>query len=211
VVLGALLMLLSLGVLAGGGAAVWADQTQREGAYVTSSHHTFATSSYAITSQKIDLGNASDNAPGDFLGRVRIRATAVTPNTPVFIGIAPQSAVDAYLAGVSHRVVTNWWYAESKLRTLTGPAPSVAPTRTSIWAVQASGPGRQAVTWKPKGGNWAVVVMNPDAHPGLAVKADIGAKLPWLGEVGIAALVVGGLMLAGATALIVVPVVRASR
>jgi len=27
--------------------------------------------------------------------------------------------------------------------------------------------------------------MNPDAHPGLAVKADIGAKLPWLGEIGI--------------------------
>jgi len=138
--------LISLGLLVGGGVATSADQTQRKGSYVTSSTHTFATGSYAITSQRIDLGNETNNAPNDFLGRVRIRATAVTPNTPVFIGIAPQSAVDAYLAGASRRVVTNWWYAESKLRTLTGPAPTIAPTQASFWAVSASGTGRQTVT-----------------------------------------------------------------
>jgi hypothetical protein len=129
----------------------------------------------------------------------------------VFIGIARQSAVDAYLGGVSHRVITSWWYAHSHLRALSGAAPTIAPTQANFWAVSASGAGRQVVTWKPKGGDWAVVVMNPDGRPGLAVKGDIGAKLPWLGALGIGALVVGGLVLAGATALIVVPIVRASR
>ncbi len=59
-------------------------------------------------------------------------------------------------------------------------------------------------------GNWDVVVMNKDAAAGLAVRADIGARLPALPWIVASMLASGVLLLVAGVLLIVIPVRRAS-
>ena len=212
-VIGSLLGLISLGLLAAGGVATWATNTQRDAAgYLTSSTRTFSTAAYAVTSDRIDLGSSTDwVTPGDLLGTVRVRATATDAAKRLFIGVAPQAAVDSYLNGIGHLVVTNWANGHIQHQLATGRAPATAPTDAKIWAASATGQGTQTLAWKPSGGHWAIVVMNADASPGVSVTADVGAKVPDLGWVAGGLLIAGGVLLTGAIVLIVVPVIRASR
>ena len=211
-VIGCLLAVVSLGLLAGGGAAVWADNTQRDSAgFLTSATHSFATTSYAVTSGKVDLGSSADAfAPSDLLGTVRLRVTPVDPHSSVFVGIAPTSAVDGYLAGVGHEQLGSWADATVTKRAQGGP-PAMTPVSSAIWAVSSSGPGTQTLTWEPTHGSWTVVVMNANASPGVRVVADAGATVPDLGWMALGLLVGGALLLIVGLALIVAAVVRASR
>ena len=210
--IGSLLALTSVGVLAGAGAVTWLDHSQRDAAgFLTSASRSFTTSTYAITSDRIDLGNSTVITPSSILGTVRIRATASNPATPVFLAIAPQSAVNRYLNGVSHEVITTWSRSTTTYRHHFGAAPTAPPTSLSIWAVSASGTGTQTLTWKPTNGAWTVVVMRPDGNPGLSVSADAGATVPALGWIEVTLFIIGGLLLIGAVLLIAVPILRASR
>jgi hypothetical protein len=53
--------------------------------------------------------------------------------------------------------------------------------------------------------------MNPDGAAGVSVIADVGATIPDLAWYAVIVWIVGGVLLIGAVALVVVPVVRASR
>ena len=212
-VIGAVLGLVSFGLLAAGGVATWATNTQRDAAgYLTSDSRTFSTASYAVTSEKIDLGRSADwITPGDVLGTLRIRATATDPAKAVFVGVAPQSAVTAYLAGVDHLVVRDWASGHTRNVVASGNAPTTAPTDAQIWTAQATGAGTQSLSWRPASGEWAVVVMNADGSAGVSVNADAGATVPDLAWIAVGLFAAGGVLLAIAVVLIVVPVVRASR
>ena len=212
VVMGSSLGLVSLAVLAGGGVATWATNSQRDAAgYLTSGTHTFSTSTHAITSDGIDLGTSTDwVTPSKVLGTVRIRATAVNPSQQIFIGVAPQSQVQSYLAGVDHVVITDW--VNDNTRTVSGSsAPAVAPTGTSIWAAHASGSGTQTITWRPTSGHWVVVVMNASGTAGVSVTANGGATVPDLGLIAAGLIAVGVVLLASSVVLIAVPVARAGK
>jgi hypothetical protein len=211
-VLGSLLGLAALGLLAAGGVATWATNTQRDAAgYVTSDARDFSTPSYALTSDGIDLGTSTDwITPGDVLGTVRLRVTASDPSKAVFVGVAPEEAVARYLSGVDHLVVTNWADGHSRLEAAGGAAPT-SPASSSIWTASAAGVGTQALTWRPSAGHWVVVMMNADAAAGVSVTADVGASVPDLGWVAAGLIAAGGVALAAAVVLVVVPVVRASR
>ena len=214
-VIGCVLGLIALGVLAAAGAATWATSSQRDSAgFLNSDTHRFTTPTYAITSGGIDLGTGTHwLTPADIFGKVRIRATATNPTTGVFIGVGPQAAVDNYLAGVGHEVVTNWANGdtETRLEPGSGRGPQSAPGGAAIWTAQASGQGTQTLSWRPESGQWEVVVMNQDGAGGVSVLADAGATIPDLAWLAVVLWVIGGLLLAGAVALVVVPVVRASR
>ncbi len=57
-VIGSLLALVGFELLAGGGVLGWAQATQRDGdGFFTTSTERFETSSYALTSAKVDLGD----------------------------------------------------------------------------------------------------------------------------------------------------------
>jgi hypothetical protein len=77
--------------------------------------------------------------------------------------------------------------------------------------VRAQGSANLTLTWRVQDGDWMVVVMNPDASPGITVRADAGISslaLPWLaGELLAAGLLIG----VAAAGLIIVPVRLASR
>ncbi|HET9077156.1 MAG TPA: DUF4389 domain-containing protein [Acidimicrobiales bacterium] len=212
VVAGSIMAVVSVGLLAAGGAATWLDNTQRDASgYLTSDAHAFATSAYAITSDRIDLGSSEVVAPSAIIGTVRFEVTARDPARPVFVGIAPRSSADTFLAGVGRAVVTEWAGGSANYRQQTGGPPPAAPTNTSIWVASTSGTGTQTLTWKPTSGDWTVVVMNPDATPGVAVTATAGATIPSLGWIAGGLFALGGILLVAGGLLIVIPVSRAGQ
>ncbi|HET7524094.1 MAG TPA: DUF4389 domain-containing protein [Acidimicrobiales bacterium] len=212
-VAGSLLALISVGLLAAGGVATWAHNTQRDASgYLTTGTHTFATGTPALTSGQIDLGTSADVfTPSDFLGTVRFRVTPADPQSPIFVGVAPQSAASEFLSGVRHDEITNWANGTVAHRNATTGATASPPATAGIWAAQSAGTGTRTITWRPGPGNWTVVVMNTNAAPGVAVTADVGATLPDLGWIATGLLAGGGVLLLVAGALVLVPVIRASR
>jgi Domain of unknown function (DUF4389) len=204
VVLGSVGILLSLAMLAGGSAALVLDQVVRgDDGYLTTSAQRLSTSSHALTVEDIDLPAEGPRwlSPPAQLGTVRISADPVSTR-PVFVGIAPEADVDAYLAEVSHVEVTRFGDDPAyERRTGTGvPAP---PGERSFWAASATGEGRQTITWPVRGGQWAVVVMNADGTAGVAAEVRAGATLPHLDAFAAGLLAGGALLLAlGVTAIV---------
>ena len=194
--IGSLLCLLSLGLLGAGGTALWADRTQRDQGYATTDVHNFSTSGSALATELTELGTAGVGwfySPS-VLGNVRIRATPTSTDRPVFLGIGPATEVDRYLAGVGHTVISDFW--TDKVQFVDG-GKATAPGAQTFWAASATGAGPQNVVWKPADGSWTVVVMNADGRPGLAVGADLGAKVPALLWIAISFLGAGAIFMAG--------------
>jgi hypothetical protein len=203
VVIGALLILLSLPLLGGGGTALWADRTQREAGYATTDVHQFSTSGSALATVSTELGSAGVGwlyAPA-LLDEVRIRVTPTgAAGGPLFVGIAPSADVTRYLAGVNHTVITEFF--GDKTESVEGGRPSAPPASQDFWVASATGSGPQTLRWDPKDGSWTVVVMNADGRPRIDVGADLGAKAPALPWIAVGSLVAGALLLAGGALLV---------
>jgi len=206
---GGILGLTSLGLLAGGGWATWMTNTQRDSTgFLTASSHTLTTGGYVVTSKEV--AELADGPYSHWLGTVRVRATPTDPSARVFIGVAPASAVDAYLTGVDRTVVTGWFPFETEQASAAGAAPRTAPTAANIWTAHVTGAGTQTLSWKPAS-DTTVVVMNANGTAGVSARADIGATVPDLVWLAVGLFVAGGVLLTVAVILTVVPVVRASR
>jgi hypothetical protein len=209
-VIGGLLALIGLGALAGGAYGLWLHTTQRSDGYVMTSSERFTTASYALATRTLHI---SSDVPSflygrDWLGDVRIRGDSADPARPLFIGIASKDDVDRYLSGVAHADVVDVsgstfgnGYRPS-YRPQPGGRPARPPERATFWVAHVAGRGSQTLTWSVKSGRWAVVVMRPDGSRGVSAELAAGAKLPALLWVSIVLLVLGMLILCGATALI---------
>lgn len=203
IVAGALLVLISLGLLVGAGFGLWADLTQRDGGYVTTDVHTFSTSGSALATEPTKLGTGGFGwmyAPG-LLDKVRIRVTPVSSGRPLFVGIGPSADVDRYLAGVRHTLISDFW--GNGVETIAGAKLTSAPGAQSFWVASSSGSGARTLVWDPADGSWSVVVMNADGRPGIDVGADLGARMPALRWIALGSLVVGVAFMAGGVLLIV--------
>jgi hypothetical protein len=203
-VIGALLILLSLPLLGGAGTALWADRTQRDGGYATTDVHQFSTAGSALATVSTELGSAGVDwlyAPA-LLDEVRIRVTPTSAaGGPLFIGIGPSADVDRYLAGVNHTVITEFF--GDKTEAVEGGTRAVPPGSENFWVASTAGSGPQTLTWDPADGSWTVVVMNADGRPGIAIGADLGAKVPALPWIAVGFLLAGVLLLAGGVLLVV--------
>lgn len=209
-VIGALLVLVSLVLLGGGGTGLWADLTQREAGYVTTGVHEFSTSGSALATESTHLGSPGVGwlySPG-LLGKVRIRVTPVSAGSVLFVGIARSSDVDRYLAGVNHTVISD--YFGNKVDAVGGGAPRSAPGAQHFWIASSSGPGARTLKWNPHSGSWTVVVMNADARPGIGVRADLGARMPAVLWIAIGLLIAGAVFLAGG-GLVIAGAIRGRR
>ena len=201
-VIGALLILLSLALLGGGGTALWADRTQRDGGYVTTDAHTFSTSGSALATVSTKLGSAGVGwlySPS-LMDEVRIRVTPTSPGPPLFVGIGPSTDVDRYLAGVNHTVITEFF--GDKTEAVEGGTPASAPGTQGFWVASATGSGPQTLVWDPADGSWTVVVMNSGGQPGIGVGADLGAKMPALPWIAVGVLAAGAVVFSGGALLI---------
>lgn len=210
VVIGALLLLIASGLLAGSAGVLWADQAARQGGFVTSSTTTYTTAGHALVSGTFTIPESGLNQLGrQLIGKVRIRATASDPTSPVFVGIAPAHAVTDYLAGVEYTTVQDIGTASAGI-TSPGTGVPAAPASQAFWTARSAGPGTRSVVWPVSAGNWEVVVMNADASGGLTVNANAGATVPVLPWIAGGLLAGGALALIGGVLLIVIPARRVS-
>jgi hypothetical protein len=189
-----ILGLIAFGLFAAGGAAVVLDQTQRDSSgYLMTSTEPYATSTYALVSGGYRGGTAGDwFVSRDLIGTVKIRVTGARP---IFIGIGPESAVNTYLAGVAQALGHSLTTGSDNFHTYPGGAPATPPTAQQFWGASATGPGTQTVTWKPRPGNWRIVLMNANGSAHVSSDLSIGARLPYLLAIGIAAVSLGLVLL----------------
>jgi hypothetical protein len=204
-IVGGVLALGSLGLFVAGGAALWADGQKDHDGYLKTRTERFHTSTAALRTDNLDvnLGGTGSLLGSDLYGKIRLH---VTPRAgkDVFVGIARSRDVTRYLRGTAHARVTDLDYRPFHADyTTTGGASHAGPPATQrIWAAQAQGRGAQTVTWKVDDGDWSVVVMNADGSPGVDAGVRAGANVPFLDELGWAALGTGAVLLLVSAALL---------
>ena len=112
-VAGALLGLIGLTLAGLATAAAWAAVQQRDGGFITAPTHRYTVSSYALTTTDLDVLIDDDlpTAARPDAARVMVRATPANPAKPVFVGIAPQADVAAYLSDVERSELINVRFA----------------------------------------------------------------------------------------------------
>ncbi len=214
-VVGSLVALVGIGLLAGGAILGWALATQRDDAgYFTTSNQRFTTDSYALTSDKIDLGDPGPHGFGEWANATVRVSVDSADSGDVFVGIAREADVETYLTGVPHDDITrtnnfgrspNAEYRRENVDGTSLPAP---PATQTFWVAQATGVGTQDVTWHVEGGSWAILVMHADATPNVTADVQLGGQVDYLVPIAIGLALGGIVMLAGGAALIVVGVAR---
>lgn len=215
-VFGSIAALLALGLGIGGTVLLWAHGTQRDSAgYYSTGSERFSTATYALTSEAVDLGGGVRDEhplPVRNVGTLRVRAESVSGGA-VFVGLAARSDVARYLGATAHDEITDVRFDPFR-PTYTrrdGTATPAPPAAQPFWVASAEGPGRQALTWDVESGEWAVVVMNADASPGVEVDASLGLKTGLLLPIGIGLLAAALVTAAVATALLVAGARRDTR
>jgi hypothetical protein len=198
IVAGSVLALVSLGLLAVAGVALWADGKKDEQGYISTGTDRFHTGTAALRTENLDLDfNGAEEIVGSSeYGKVRVRVTP-RADKDMFVGIARTSDVSAYLRGTAHATVTDLDYApfDADYDTAGGARRAEPPTDQRIWAAQAHGAGAQSLTWDVADGDWSVVVMNADGSPGVDAGVKAGANVPFLDEVAWISLGSGALLL----------------
>jgi hypothetical protein len=199
--------LFALGVFGGGGAVLYADQQRDSDGYFSTAKHSLVSSSYAITHEgaKID---GLPNGVEDELARIRVTATS-TSDHPVFVGIARESDVNAYLANVARSTLRDFDVDPfvPEYDNVPGTAKPAPPAAQNIWVASATGTGDQELTWRVRNGTWAVVAMNADGSRGVATDVSVGADVRFLDWIH-GGLLAFGVFLASIAALLIVLAIR---
>lgn len=140
-VVGAVMALIAFGLLAAGAGLLWAETTQKDAdGFFTSSPVELVSETHALISSEIDLGaRPGDWFPSGSLATVRLAVEPVG-DTPVFVGIGPEEAVDDYLAGAGYAEVTSIDDDGADYSTTEGDAPA-PPSEQGFWVASSSGAG----------------------------------------------------------------------
>ena len=180
--LGCLLLVPGISVLLGGGGLALAYAFGRDDAgYFSTTVTGLHTRTAALVDRELPV-TVDPGVPVRLLDgldpRVRLRVAAADGNGPLFVGIGPVADVDRYLATVAHENVVRVSGSGAPLYD-SRPGDQIAPdpATQTFWAAQATGPGPPTLTWTVASGRWAVVVMNADGTPGVAVDtAEVGIR-----------------------------------
>ena len=173
-VAGAVVGVLGALVVAAGAAVLW--QTGKsDGGYITSGTHRFDTASHAIVTEGFKVDS---DIPRWLIARTRITATS-SAGKSLFIGVARQRDIDAYLANVSRSQIRNLEYGPFAVdyTNRAGTAAPALPGSRSIWAASTSGTGEQELDWRLRSGEWRVVLMNADGSAGVSADVKVGGTV----------------------------------
>src|SRR5207302_7558223 len=77
------------------------------------------------------------------------------------------------------------------------------PAAQHFWLAQATSTRDAAINWKIRDGHYRVVIMNANGHGGFATTSAVAVTVPHIARYALAALLIGLLMAAGGTALLI--------
>jgi len=174
-----------LGFLIGAAAIVGAlmtlDEDRDTDGFFVSDGHRLERSSFAITSEAVDvLGDVPGWVADRLTDPVDVRVTGSSNNgSKLFLGIAASDDVEAYLAGVAYDEVDSIEFEGADIDYVHhgGASTPGTPGTESLWVVSVEGPGTQTLDWSIEQGDWSVVVMNADGSTGVDVSLVFGARL----------------------------------
>jgi hypothetical protein len=222
-VLGALGVLVGLGLIGAGSGVLWVDQTQRDSqGYLMSQTERLSSATPAITaayqrtndaldakSVAFDIHGPSWLFTSDRLGTMRIHAHTAN-GRPLFVGIAPTAKAESYLTGIGHAELNGFPNGNPRYVEQPGRAFAPRPAAQPIWAAQTTGEN-VALSWHVRHGNWTIAVMNANGAPGVSTDAQLGARLGFLGELAGTLLAIGLVSAAGAAILMIFGIRRLNR
>jgi hypothetical protein len=204
-VIGIIVALVGLSPLLGGITGLWMYAQRDDDGFYTTAERPFRSDGHAITTTDEISGMGPDVFYGRALiGPVRIAGSSTDPDQDMFIGIGPSDEVAAYLNGVQHSelVDLNVWPFVVDYDERTGGAPATEPTQQHFWRASETGAGPLLLETELPEGNWKAVVMNADGSAPVDAEFSVGATLPVLAWSMLLALVLGGVLVLGGTALI---------
>jgi hypothetical protein len=194
IVAGVLLLVAGVGAAAGGVTALAVHASRDSAGLVSSDPVSLSTATAAVTAEGIEI-HPLRLPGGDRAALDAVRILVDAGSTPLFVGIAPESAVDGWLAGTAHDEVTGV-YANSDVTVHRSPGAvrsTGEPGGQSFWLASASGTGTLDVRWVPGEGRFAVVIANVDGSTGVTASATVAAKVPVLRPLG-RGLIAGGVL-----------------
>ena len=174
-----------LGLLVGAaaitGALMTLDEDRDPDDFFISDGHRLERSSFAITSEGIDV---LSDAPGWVADRltdpvdVRVSGSS-NDGSDLFLGIGTSDDVEAYLTGVAYDEVDSIEFEGSDIDYVHhgGASSPGVPGGESFWATSVEGPGIQTLDWSIEQGEWTVVVMNADGSAGVDASLVFGARI----------------------------------
>ena len=211
IVVGCFLLLPGFGlVLGGGGLAIGQAVATDDDGYFRFTIDSLASDGVAIASDDAWLDADDEEWPWllDWLDldvRLRVDGTAATDD--VFVGIARTADVERYLSDASYSTVTDIEHRTPTYEQAGGERRSVAPpAEQDFWVASATGDGEQTMSWEARGGRWTIVVMNADGSSDVSADVEIGARSDAITPLAVTLLIVGGVTLLGAIALLVIGV-----
>ncbi|HET7356057.1 MAG TPA: DUF4389 domain-containing protein [Nocardioidaceae bacterium] len=208
VVIGAVVLLVSLGLIAAGATLGIADRFFRDSqGFLMAPQSSLSSPGSALVSPNVQVqAQPASTLPRSVLGTAKVTVDPAGGG-PVFAGIARTGAAAGYLAGVARSTVLT-----------TGPHPSYQfhqgglpgrpPSRAGIWVASSAGSGLQTVTWPVRNGDWTLVVMNADGSRGVAADVRAGATVPIATWLFASFLIVGFVLLAIAVVTLVAALSR---
>ncbi|MCA2218989.1 DUF4389 domain-containing protein [Jidongwangia harbinensis] len=189
---GVLLLAPGAGLAVAGGALLALDRARDDQGFVSAPVMSMRSTTAAVTAEGITL-SAGDVLTRGFtdIGEVRITVTG-TAGQYLFVGIAPESAVDAWLAGTAHDELESVSSGMGDYVRSGGAVRAVsAPVTQDFWLATGTGAGTATVSWRATDGNFAVVLANGDGSTGIVGDVEAATNLPDLTGLG------GGLLGAG--------------
>ncbi len=216
-VVGCLLILPAIALLFSGGALGLGYAFGRDDdGYFETTIERIETATVAVHSDQLDL-STGPGTPDWVIDRldadVRLRIDQSTSAKDLFIGIAPQDDLDAYLSGVAHNELVDFDRDRPTYVQRSGNGVIDPSTDQDFWVAFDAGPLPLELEWEATEGTWSAVLMNADGSPGVIADVNVGAKAGFvfpaivllLGAGLVLAPVAVALIIAGAVGLRQVP------
>jgi hypothetical protein len=176
IVLGSVGILISVGVLVIG--AVLLALTGGDG-FIGTGAHDVHTATHGLVSEPGVVGDQT--ALGES-GVATLRFD-VTSDKPVFLGVGPTEAVDAYLGNADVEEVNDFHASPFALDTSTRGSPDGAlrgpPADATFWSAKASGT-HAVLDWRVGPGSYRFVLLSADGSADVTVRAVFSARVPFV-------------------------------
>ena len=201
-VFGVIVVLISFGLLAGGGALIWVDATHVDDEeFINSDTINIERDTHAVITGPIDIDEEALRVV-NWMGIItdfEIEGRSNDSSKGIFIGVADESDVEAYLSNVAYDEMTfidfGWQLSIDDISYTKHPGNSipVAPTSKTFWTASSHGTGTQTMAWETEAGRHSIVLMNDDGSAGVDLSVIYKVKIPSIFGLSVG-LLVGGIV-----------------